>query len=108
MRAFSFSLERSTRFKPSAADRPLVVDDTMVRDRLNRSMRRRMSDDLASLIRRACVTGHIQTAEKLLDVLRDLIEIELKQYPRGRRPDANMVAVLAAEISAAQGRRRAR
>jgi hypothetical protein len=41
-------------------------------------------------------------------VLRDLIEIELKQYPRGRRPDANMVAALAAEISAAQGRRRAR
>ncbi len=78
------------------------VADSVIRDRINRSMRRRMSDDLISLIRRACLSGHAEAAKGLWIVLRDLTNREAKQrFPHGRLPDEGMIEALAVEIAAA-------
>ena len=84
----------------SAADD--LLNEAVVRDRINRSMRRRMSDDLVSLIRRACLCGHAEAAKGLWVVLRDLTGREAKQqHPHGRLPDEGLLDALAIEIAAA-------
>jgi len=78
------------------------VSEAAIRDRISRSMRRRMSDELVNLIRRACLCGHAETAKGLWVVLRDLAAREAKQrYPHGRVPDKSMMDALALEITAA-------
>jgi hypothetical protein len=78
------------------------VNEAAIRDRINRSMRRRMSDDLVALIRRACLCGHAETAKGLWVVLRDLMVREAQQrYPHGRLPDDALMDALAHEIAAA-------
>lgn len=78
------------------------VNDAVILDRINRSMRRRMSDELVTLIRRACLCGHAETAKGLWVVLRDLTVRELLQrFPHGRLPDHGMIDALALEIAAA-------
>jgi hypothetical protein len=78
------------------------ANDAIIRERINRSMRRRMSDDLVSLIRRACLCGHAETAKGLWVVLRDLTRREAQQrYPHGRLPDDSLIDALAVEIAAA-------
>jgi len=78
------------------------IDEAAIRDRINRSMRRRMSDELVGLIRRACLCGHAETAKGLWVVLRDLTLREAKlRYPNGRMPDKGLLETLAVEIAAA-------
>ena len=99
MRPFARLQARSIA-RRSAADNPL--SETVIRERLSRSMRRRMSDDLVSLIRRACLCGHAETAKGLWVVLRDLTAREAaQQYPHGRIPDKTLLDTLALEIATA-------
>jgi hypothetical protein len=42
---------------------------TMVRTRINRVLRRRLSDRVAEVFEEACVGGDLETAEELLEVL---------------------------------------
>lgn len=85
---------------PAVANRQ--IDDAVIRERLARSMRRRMSDDLISLIRRACLIGHAETAKALWLVLADLAGRETKQhFPHGRKIDGGIIEQLAIEIAAA-------
>ena len=78
------------------------MDEAVIRNRINRSMRRRMSDELVGLIHRACLCGHAETAKGLWVVLRDLTVREAKQrYPHGRLPDDAIMDALALEIAAA-------
>jgi hypothetical protein len=78
------------------------ANEAAIRDRINRSMRRRMSDELVSLIHRACLCGHAETAKGLWVVLRDLHAREAKQqYPNGRLPDEGILDALAIEIATA-------
>ena len=80
----------------------MELDDAVIRDRINRSMRRRMSDDLINLIRRACMCGHAEAAKGLWVVLRDLTDRETRQkFPHGRVPDETLIQALAMEIAAA-------
>ncbi|HUB10816.1 MAG TPA: hypothetical protein VMB34_02580 [Acetobacteraceae bacterium] len=96
MRQFAPLARRVTAL--STATKPW--DDSVVRDRINRSMRRRMSDELVALIRRACLSGHAETAKGLWVVLRDLTVREAKQrYPNGRLPDKALLDALAMEIA---------
>jgi len=77
-------------------------DETIMRERLNRSMRRRMTDELAALIERACLSGHAETAKGLWVVLRDLMAREANQrYPNGRYPEQSTLEALAVKIAAA-------
>ncbi len=93
---------------PPPTERRLeVYDSTVIRDRLNRSMRRRLSDDLETLIRKACMVGRHDTADELLTVLRNLVDIEAQQFKRDRRILDGMLDGLAAEIAAARARRHA-
>jgi hypothetical protein len=82
-----------------------VYDSALIRDRLNRSMRRRLSDDLENLIRKACLVGRLETADELLTVLRHLLDIEGKQFQRDRRIVEGMLEGLVAEIAAARARK---
>ena len=99
MRQFA-RMRRRGNIPRTAADNQIT--DAMIRDRINRSMRRRMSDELVSLIRRACLCGHAETAKGLWVVLRDLTIREANQrFPNGRLPDQGMIDALALEIAAA-------
>ena len=98
MRQFASLARRMNALQPAAKP----WDDALVRERINRSMRRRMSDELVTLIRRACLSGHAETAKGLWVVLRDLTFREAKQrYPNGRIPDKDLLDALAMEIAAA-------
>ncbi len=109
IRRLSFVLGRNTNFAPSAASRPLLVETPAIESRLNRTMRRWLSDDLAHMIRRACLSGHVNTAEALLGVLQGLIVQERQQFPLCRRTGyQDLVANLANEITAARQRRHGR
>ncbi|HUB16515.1 MAG TPA: hypothetical protein VMB34_31540 [Acetobacteraceae bacterium] len=101
MRGLSFTLRREKVLKPAERGRLEVYDPTGIQARLNRSMRRRFTDDLGSLIHRACLTGHIDAASELLDVLRKQYERERHRFPHGRQPADRLVDDLAAEIAAA-------
>jgi hypothetical protein len=99
MRHFARLGKRGIATQTAADDQ---VTDALIRDRLNRSMRRRMSDDLVSLIRRACISGHAEAAKGLWVVLRDLLDREARQhYPHGRLPEEGLMEALAMEIATA-------
>lgn len=103
MKQYSFSLARDVRLGPIAAEQSTeIYDPAQTRDYLNRSLRRRVSDDLESLIRKACARGHTATAEELLTVLRNLIEWEKQHFPHGRRPVDAQIERLAGEVAAAK------
>jgi len=98
MRQFARLQGKLPTLQPAAAP----IDDSVLRARLNNAMRRRMSDDLVSLIRRACLCGHAETAKGLWMVLRDLTLREEKQkYPNGRLPQKGILETLALEITRA-------
>jgi len=107
MKQSSFSIGSNVRLgSVTAADQRVEVYDPLERrDQINRMMRRRLSDDLESLIRRACQRGHLGTAEELLVVLRNLIDWEKQHFPHGRRPVDGMIEQLAAELAAAKAQR---
>ena len=101
MRSFSFSIRRDAAFtrdprRPSEAYNPDAVQD-----RLNRSMRRRLADDLTHLIRRTILIGNVEAARGLLGVLREQVEREKHRFPHGRRPAHQAIDQLDAEIAAA-------
>jgi len=99
MRHFALLQKKGVAKRTAAEDQ---AADALIRDRLNRSMRRRMSDDLVNLIRRACISGHAEAAKGLWVVLRDLLDREAKQrYPHGRLPEEGLMEALAMEIAAA-------
>ncbi len=107
MKILSF-LIRNAALPPLPAERRTeVYDATAIRNRLNRSMRRRLSDDLESLARRACLLGHLDTAEELLAALRNLLGLESRRFPRDRRIVEGIIEALAAEIAAAKERKAA-
>lgn len=78
------------------------ANDAVIRERISRSMRRRMSDDLVNLIRRACLSGHAEAAKGLWVVLRELSDREARERLRhGRPPDEALLEALAIEIATA-------
>ena len=108
MKQNSFAISSNVRLASVAAHSGVEVYDALERrDQLNRLMRRRLSDELESLIRKACQRGHIGTAEELLAVLRNLIEWEREHFPHGRRPIDGTVERLVAELAAAKAQRAA-
>ena len=107
MRRVSFFI-RNAALPPPAAERRLeVYDSSLIRDRLNRTMRRRLSDDLENLIRKACLVGRLDTADELLTVLRHLLDIEGQQFQRDRRIVDGMLEGLVADLAAARARKAA-
>ncbi|HTW70379.1 MAG TPA: hypothetical protein VME47_10865 [Acetobacteraceae bacterium] len=106
MKQISFSIRRDVRLGSIVADQQVDVYDALERrDQINRMMRRRLSDELESLIRRACQRGHLGTAEELLMVLRNLVDWEKEHFPHGRRPIDDMIERVAAELNAAKAQR---
>ena len=107
MKRFSFMLRNAALPPPPTERRLGVYDANVIRDRLNRSMRRRLSDDLETLIRKACMVGRHDTADELLVTLRNLLDLESQQYPRDRRVIEGVLEGLAVEIAAARSRKAA-
>ena len=108
MKQISFSMGNGVALRPMATEQRMETYDPFERrDQLNRALRRRLSDDLEALIRKACQRGHVGTADELLTVLRNLIDWENQHFPHGRRPADNVLERLAAEVSAARARRAA-
>ena len=48
---------------------PQVTMSSVVRDRMNRALRRRLSDRVMDVFQEACVAGDLATAEELLTVM---------------------------------------
>ncbi len=103
----SFLLRNAALTPPPAERRLEVYDSSVIRERLNRSMRRRLSDDLENLIRKACMVGRPETAKELLTALRSLLELEGQQFKRDRRIADGVLERLAAEITVAMSRKAA-
>jgi hypothetical protein len=105
VKRISFFL-RNPAMTPPPTDRRLeVYDASVIRDRLNRSMRRRLSDDLGTLIRKACLVGQAAIAEELLTVLRHLLAAEGERFTRDRRIVEGVLERLESEIAAAKSRK---
>ena len=51
---------------------PAVPMATVVRDRMNRALRRRLSDRVLDVCHEACVSGDLETADELLSVLEQM------------------------------------
>jgi hypothetical protein len=99
---------RNAALPPPPTERRLeVYDAAVIRNRLNRTMRRRLSDDLETLIRKACLVGRLDTADELLITLRHLLDIEGQQFQRDRRITDGVLEGLSAEITAAKSRKAA-
>ena len=82
--------------KTQDPDRGVVLyDPATLRDRLNRAMKRRLSDDVESLFNRACLVADLDTAEELLALLRDMLEREGRKFPRDRRLNEGLIRRLA-------------
>lgn len=105
MRRISFFLRNAAMTPPPAERRLEVYDLSLIRDRLNRTMRRRLSDDLETLIRKSCLVGHPDTAEELLTVLRNLLLIESERFGRDRRIADGVLEKLELEIAATRSRK---
>jgi hypothetical protein len=107
MKRVSFFLRNAVMSPPPTERRLEVYDASVIRDRLNRTMRRRLSDDLETLIRKTCLVGHPATAEELLTVLRNLLLIEGERFSRDRRIADGVLERLEIEIAAARSRKQA-
>ena len=105
MKRVSFFLRNAALPPPPSERRLEVYDSSVIRDRLNRTMRRRLSDDLETLIRKACLVGRLDTADEVLLTLRNLLDIESRQFQRDRRIIDGVLEGLAAEIASARSRK---
>jgi hypothetical protein len=84
---------------PADPDRPLgVYDPVAVRNRLNRYMKRRLSDDLEGLVHAACLGGDLEMAEELLAALRHKLQRDCEKYGRDRRMAGDLIERIAAEL----------
>jgi hypothetical protein len=48
---------------------PQVTMSSIVRDRMNRALRRRLSDRVMAVFQESCIAGDLATAEELLEVM---------------------------------------
>ena len=86
MKQNSFSMAGNVRLAPITDVQPVEVYDALERrDQLNRLMRRRLSDELDSLIRKACQRGHAGTAEEFSELLVALGFVPVAQVRKRRR-----------------------
>jgi hypothetical protein len=51
---------------------PAVPVPVVVRERMNRLLRRRLSDHVMDVLNEACISGDLETAEELLAVLENM------------------------------------
>lgn len=105
MKRVSFFVRNAALPPPPTERRLEVYDTSVIRDRLNRSMRRRLSDDMEVLIRKASMLGRHAVAEDMLAVLTKLLDAETKQFQRDRRITEGVIEGLAAEIAASRARK---
>jgi hypothetical protein len=59
--------------RPEAAAAEVTMS-SVVRDRMNRTLRRRLSDRVMDVFQEACVAGDLATAEELLAVMQAMYE----------------------------------
>ena len=98
-RALSFLLRRATPITSVDSDRPLTVyDPVTLGNRLNRYLKRRLSDDLEGLVHTAYLGGDLQTAEELFVVLQNKLQRDCQKYPRDRRVSDDLIRRIAAEL----------
>ena len=98
-RALSFLLRRATPITSVDSDRPLTVyDPVTLGNRLNRYLKRRLSDDLEGLVHTAYLGGDLQTAEELFVVLQNKLQRDFQKYPRDRRVADDLIERIAAEF----------
>ena len=82
-RRLSFLLRRLSPIRAADADRPLAVyDPVAIENRLNRYMKRRLSDELEAVIHAAYLSGDLETAEELLVILQNKRERDARKYDR--------------------------
>jgi len=90
-------------------DREAVVyDPAALRERLNRTMKRRLSDDVESLFNRACLVSDLDTAEELLTLLKGMLEREGQKFARDRRFAEDLIERLTDDLRQRQHKKRAK
>jgi len=100
--AFSlrYLIARGVKFATPDPHRKIpVYDPAGVRDRLNRTFRRRLSDRVEDLFQEACLAGDTDTAGELLTVLVNLQERRSRALGSERRINAETVAKAREELT---------
>ena len=99
MGPLSIGIRIANVLKPNAR-RQDSNNPALIHRRLAHTVRRRITDEIGNLVRRACQTGHQELAADLLGVLRNQVAREKEQFPDGRRPAEDVLRELATEIEA--------
>jgi hypothetical protein len=87
-----------------APDECQQPSDDVLHARLMRTMRRRVSDDIAYVIERACLRDDWRTASELRTVLTNILERERKTFHRDTRGDNGLLTRMDELINAARWR----
>jgi len=97
MGPLSLGIRIASALKPHAR-RTDSNNPALIHRRLASTVRRRITDEIGNLVRRACQTGHNELAADLLGVLRNQVAREKQEFPDGRRPAEEALRDLATEI----------
>jgi hypothetical protein len=105
---FSRLLRRGSSKRATDAEmEPAAYDGAVIRERLNRSMRRRLSDDVESLFHKACLTSDLETGEELLVLLTGMLRRDAERFSRDRRLTEGLIERLTAELRERQQNKQA-
>jgi hypothetical protein len=94
-------LARDARFSARDPSRELPVDDPdSILERINKTLRRRLSDRIEAVFQAACMTGELDTAADLLTVLANVRERGRRAFGDERRISDDPVAKAQAALAA--------
>ena len=92
---------RDARFSARDPSRELPVDDPdSILERINKTLRRRLSDRIEAVFQAACVTGELETAAELITVLGNVRERGRRAFGDERRISDDPVAKAQAALAA--------
>jgi hypothetical protein len=94
-------LTRDARFSAPNANREVpIYDPDGVLERLNKTLRRRLSDRIEAVFHASCVTGELETAAELITVLGNVRERGRRAFGDERRISDDPVAKAQAALAA--------
>jgi hypothetical protein len=91
-------LARDARFSARDPNQELPVYEDRVLERINKTLRRRLSDRIEAVLQAACVTGELDTAADLLVVLGNVRERGHRAFGDERRISDDPVAKAQEEL----------
>jgi hypothetical protein len=94
------SIARGAKFAAIDPHRRIATYDPQgLLDRVNRTLRRRLSDRVEDAFKEACLSGDLDTAEELLTVLESMHARRCEKFGQDRRIDDGSLVKARAELA---------